>query len=89
MNFTSRGILDPVDDDKQSPFFAQLRPKGQFAPKVWKNCKKMQNTLIRFEPVLIRLADSALDHLATLFYLTVKAIWSGFILRPYLRCLIN
>ena len=70
MKLTSRDSLDPLDNDRQGPSIAQLRPKWQFALKVWKNCKKMQNTLIGFEPALIRLADSALDHLATLFYLT-------------------
>ena len=69
MNFISRGSLDPLDNDMQSPSFAQLRPKWQFALKVWKICKKMQNTAMGFELALIRLADSALDHLATLSYL--------------------
>ena len=53
---TCRGTLDLLDNDRQSPIFAQLRPKWQFALKVWKNCKKMKNIPLGFEPAINRLA---------------------------------
>ena len=50
---TCRGSLEPLDNDRQSPSIAQLRPKWQFALKVWENCKKMKNTQRGFEPATI------------------------------------
>ena len=38
-----------------SPSIAQLRPKGQFALKVWKNWKnssKIENPIAGFEPAM-------------------------------------
>ena len=35
-----RGGLDPLENDKQSPYFALLRPNRKLALKVWKKVKK-------------------------------------------------
>ena len=43
MKLTSRDSLDLLDNDRQGPSIAQLRPKWQFALKVWKKGQKLQN----------------------------------------------
>ena len=67
MGPSTKGPLINLVDHRLKPSIAQLRPKGQFALKVWKNCKKLQNAMVGFEPALIRLTGSALDHSATSF----------------------
>ena len=52
MKLTSRDSLDLLDNDRQGPSIAQLRPKCHFALKVWKNGEKIQNTHVGFEPAL-------------------------------------